>query len=1353
MSYIYTLRDLQIGTTAERVALSPFREGRFFWDTDTESWWRDTGGSWVQHAGGTGGGASTIGELEIFTLGEFNARLGGATVADFTSGNSLDRPTFGQAGRYFWDIQAKALYRDNGVDGWDVVGGGGGGVPSNDDPLALGSASSGVSTDVSRADHVHPMPSPSDVGVHDGYSYGIGRWGHIPGYGQPGDGVNYIVPLTGQYCTNTADPQTTTSVRLSTIAISGGPSFEHLFPTFRVGDTLVFMAPENTIAPGGLGHVFTVESIPTVGPGDIFVEFDVIYRSGWTTSYGDGLGDASLTLVRSASVDGATTIDGLDPFSLAEFNAQLNDGASVASFTSGSLPLPPAGPANSYWYDQDNSILYRSNGSGWFSTGSGANTIGELSDFSLASLNAKVTDATVADFTSGTTLGRPAAEFDNRYYWDTELNVLYRDNSSSWEIVGGGGSGTIGGLADFALADINAKITDATLASFTSGTTLGRPAAEFNNRYYWDTELTALYRDNSSSWELVAGSPGATGIGDLTDFDLSELNAKVTDATLADFTAGPLPLPAAGTAGRYRFETDNNILYRDSGASWVPIGALTLSELALFTLGEFNTQLAGSTVADFTSGDTLSRPSFGQSGRYYWDTELKVLYRDNGVDDWEIVGGSPGATGIGDLTDFDLSELNAKVTDATLADITSGAGGARPAAGTLGRYFWDTDTHILYRDNITSWDAAAASVSFSGLGLFTLGQFNSQLAGANMADFGSGDTLSRPSFGQAGRYYWDTELKILYRDNGVDGWEIVGGGGSLPDIAQNELLGRSAAGTGPASAQDASTVTAMLDLFAPSAKGLVPAAGGSPSATNFLNEAGNWVEVISGSNPRVDALVADSGTKAELEAAITGNPVLLTDAQLGANDGIATLGPTGKVPIAQMPVGSMTFLGNWNATSNSPDLTEATYGGNNGDTYSVSVAGSIDLGSGLKDFAVNDRLVWGGSSWTHEENTDEVGAVGDSHVSSDGSSHSKVTDNESAITTLQGTAPDSDQKAALAGTNGAPNDSNRYVVNDDLRLTDSRSPTAHTHTPAEVNLGNVDNVQQIPLSEKGLPDGVATLDGAGKLPVEQLPDEIARDPNNLATTTVAIPADTTISIGTNVAGELLAYEDAADFQTLEITVNGIRRTVGPDNTFDCYPAGVAANGDFACTFDIPHGTPPSVILVDKGGGGAGGGTGPVTSLRSGIVSFSGTCSLGSALYRVPQLLDPLAGLWSANAGDSASPPVEPSISTIFSFTAPYDGVVTSYTVTTHKSSSSAEYTMELYKVVYVDGSSANTYTKIGDMGSMTISDSFSDKRIFTGTFTTGNALNAGECLQVMCKVTTTASATAYHRIGVVFEET
>lgn len=50
------------------------------------------------------------------------------------------------------------------------------------------------------------------------------------------------------------------------------------------------------------------------------------------------------------------------------------------------------------------------------------------------------------------------------------------------------------------------------------------------------------------------------------------------------------------------------------------------------------------------------------------------------------------------------------------------------------------------------------------------------------------------------------------------------------------------------------------------------------------------------------------------------------------------------------------------------------------------------------------------------------------------------------------TLPTTGEKQALAGTNGTPSDTNPYVTNSDSRMSNSRTPTAHTHAIADVNL-------------------------------------------------------------------------------------------------------------------------------------------------------------------------------------------------------------------------------------------------------------------------------------------------------------
>jgi hypothetical protein len=95
---------------------------------------------------------------------------------------------------------------------------------------------------------------------------------------------------------------------------------------------------------------------------------------------------------------------------------------------------------------------------------------------------------------------------------------------------------------------------------------------------------------------------------------------------------------------------------------------------------------------------------------------------------------------------------------------------------------------------------------------------------------------------------------------------------------------------------------------------------------------------------------------------------------LGANNGIATLNGSGVVPNDQLPFNLMEFLGNWDASTNTPTLSNTDVGAQ-GNTYKVSVAGTVDFGAGNITFDVGDWVVNNGTIWEKVDNTDAVTSV------------------------------------------------------------------------------------------------------------------------------------------------------------------------------------------------------------------------------------------------------------------------------------------------------------------------------------------------------------------------------------------
>jgi len=79
-------------------------------------------------------------------------------------------------------------------------------------------------------------------------------------------------------------------------------------------------------------------------------------------------------------------------------------------------------------------------------------------------------------------------------------------------------------------------------------------------------------------------------------------------------------------------------------------------------------------------------------------------------------------------------------------------------------------------------------------------------------------------------------------------------------------------------------------------------------------------------------------------------------AEKGANNGVATLDGTGRIPSSQLTLEVVEFKGVWDANTNTPTLADGV--GNTGDVYRVSVAGTQDLGSGSQDFNIGDWVTY-----------------------------------------------------------------------------------------------------------------------------------------------------------------------------------------------------------------------------------------------------------------------------------------------------------------------------------------------------------------------------------------------------------
>lgn len=95
----------------------------------------------------------------------------------------------------------------------------------------------------------------------------------------------------------------------------------------------------------------------------------------------------------------------------------------------------------------------------------------------------------------------------------------------------------------------------------------------------------------------------------------------------------------------------------------------------------------------------------------------------------------------------------------------------------------------------------------------------------------------------------------------------------------------------------------------------------------------------------------------------------------GGTGGTGGPGTTSWNDITDKPGAILNYKGTWNASTNTPTLSDST--GSGGDVYRVSVGGSRNLGSGTISWEVGDYAIWSPvtSSWEKADTTDAVSSV------------------------------------------------------------------------------------------------------------------------------------------------------------------------------------------------------------------------------------------------------------------------------------------------------------------------------------------------------------------------------------------
>jgi len=168
--------------------------------------------------------------------------------------------------------------------------------------------------------------------------------------------------------------------------------------------------------------------------------------------------------------------------------------------------------------------------------------------------------------------------------------------------------------------------------------------------------------------------------------------------------------------------------------------------------------------------------------------------------------------------------------------------------------------------------------------------------------------------------------------------------------------------------------------------GTVPVANGGTGAstlTGYVKGSGTANMTAATTIPNTDITgLGTMSTQNSNSISVTGGSIsgttvsgYIPTTEKAAALGVATLDAGGTVPLSQIPAsiqGGVSYQGTWNASTNTPTLTNGV--GTKGYYYVVSVAGNTNL-DGITSWNVGDWAIFNGTVWQKVDNTDAVTSV------------------------------------------------------------------------------------------------------------------------------------------------------------------------------------------------------------------------------------------------------------------------------------------------------------------------------------------------------------------------------------------
>jgi hypothetical protein len=353
----------------------------------------------------------------------------------------------------------------------------------------------------------------------------------------------------------------------------------------------------------------------------------------------------------------------------------------------------PEGSDGDIWFDTDDNLLYRHNGSAWEVVGPAS--LGDLDGDANTKLDNVQEGATKNVIYRQT--GAPGAGEVGDLWFDTDDDVLYRYNGSAWDVIGNNVTGTsqisddanLGGTADWSGIS---NIPTGFVQTFYQSTS---PATGMVSGDYWiDTDDNQLYRYNGSAWVSVQDSAIQTALS-------SVATAQATaDGKIVTFAQGTAPT-AEGIGDIWIDNDDNNKLYRWSGSAWVAVDDSRISQ-AITDASNAQATADGKIQSFYQT----SAPVSGMDHGDLWiDTDNgNKLYRYNGSS-WVDIQDSAITSAQSDASTAISGAATAQATaDGKVATFFQTS--APTAEGTGDLWFDTDDDNKLYRWNGSSWAVA-----------------------------------------------------------------------------------------------------------------------------------------------------------------------------------------------------------------------------------------------------------------------------------------------------------------------------------------------------------------------------------------------------------------------------------------------------------------------------------------------------------------------------------------------------------------------------------------------------------------------------------------------------------------------